>query len=128
MLLKDITIDGFLLGSNINLYTEKLEGFKCIKHEFCNTYESKDLKIWVNDSIISQLMIQNDNKWKLFEIISIGDTLEDVENLLGNVIEDEEDNLILKDVPNVFFDVIYDDKEKNKKKFKISCIGINLEY
>lgn len=39
--------------------------------------------------IISQLMIQNDNKWKLFEIISIGNTLEDVEKLLGDVIEDE---------------------------------------
>lgn len=68
-------------------------------------YRSEMVDLWVRDGIVDQIMVHNGYRGKLMDKIGLGSTIADVEMYIGPVEEDEEDNLMIRDLPGLFFEI-----------------------
>ena len=68
-------------------------------------YHSAMVDLWVKDGSIYQIMVHNGYRGKLMNKIGLGSTIADIEMHIGVVEEDEEDNLVIRDIPGVGFEI-----------------------
>jgi hypothetical protein len=60
--------------------------------------------LWAKDGAVNQIGVIKGYRGYLAKRVKIGSTIEDVQAVLGRVIEDDEDKLVMKDVPGLFFE------------------------
>lgn len=68
-------------------------------------YRSAMVDLWVREAIVDQIMVHDGYRGKLLDTIGLGSTLADIERQIGAWEEDEEDNLVLRDLPGVGFEI-----------------------
>lgn len=68
-------------------------------------YRSPAVDLWEEDGCIVQIMVHSEYQGKLDSKIGIGSTVADIQHLYGQCEEDEDDNLIIKEIPGLYFDV-----------------------
>jgi hypothetical protein len=68
-------------------------------------YCSAMVDVWTKAGIITQIMVHDGYAGKLFNVIGLGSTIADIERFIGPCEEDEEDNLIVRDLPGFCFEV-----------------------
>lgn len=122
---------GFYLDQ---IYSSKLGRRKKLNDS--NSEEFVDLgnvRLWLNNGRISQIGLVKDYSGTLEKQIGIGSKLSDVKDKYGDIIEDIEDNLILKNYPGVCFETEmwegpsgYETVSDNldKKSLKFMCIQL----
>ena len=54
---------------------------------------------------MEQIMVHDGYRGKLMGKIGLGSTIADIERHIGAVEEDEEDNLVIRDFPGLFFEI-----------------------
>ncbi len=68
-------------------------------------YRSAMVDLWVREGMIDQVMLHDGYRGKLMGKIGLGSTIADIEEMVGLWEEDEEDNLIIRGVPGLCFEV-----------------------
>lgn len=68
-------------------------------------YRSPMVDLWVRTGIIDQIMVHSGYAGKLRGIIGLGSTIADIETQIGLWGEDEEDNLVIQNLPGFCFTV-----------------------
>ena len=68
-------------------------------------YRSAMVDLWVRDGIVDQIMVHGGYRGKLMDKIGLGSTIADIERDIGAWEEDEEDNLVIRDLPGVGFEI-----------------------
>lgn len=100
------TAAGFVLGqpaghalsaSPISFTVEKRGRTFCHRSDFVDIWEDKE--------IISQIGVHGCYKGKVRECVGIGDSLNDIERLLGPVGENDEDSLVVKGIPGLCVEI-----------------------
>jgi len=104
---------GIQLGSSIEeVFKEQNNHFisEEIVHPFVQfptitRFRSAMVDLWVKNGIVNQIMVHVGYRGKLMGTIGLGSTIADVERHIGVVEEDEEDNLVIRDIPGVGFEI-----------------------
>jgi hypothetical protein len=68
-------------------------------------YRSAMVDVWVIEGRVEQIMVHDGYRGKLMGKIGLGSTFADSERHIGAWEEDEEDNLVIRDFPGLFFRV-----------------------
>ena len=68
-------------------------------------YRSAMVDLWAIEGNVEQIMVHDGYRGKLMGTISLGSTIADIERYIGSVEEDEEDNLVIRDIPGLFFEI-----------------------
>ena len=68
-------------------------------------YKTDSVSFWVKKGFITQIMAHGNYEGKLFDLIGIGSTINDIEKLIDPVDEDNEDNLIIEGIKGLCFEV-----------------------
>ena len=68
-------------------------------------YRSAMVDLWVRDGIVDQIMVHGGYRGTLMDKIGLGSTIADIERDIGAWEEDEEDNLVIRDLPGVGFEI-----------------------
>ena len=68
-------------------------------------YRSAMVDVWVKEGRVEQIMVHDGYRGKLLGTIGLGSTMADIETHIGAWEEDEEDNLVIRDLPGVIFEV-----------------------
>jgi hypothetical protein len=78
-------------------------------------YRSATVDLWVREGIVDQIMVCNGYRGKLMGKIGLGSTIADIEMQIGAWEEDEEDNLVIRDLPGLCFEIegYFPDLRKN---------------
>ena len=67
-------------------------------------YQFGSVHLWVNAGKISQIGLYAEYRGRLKESIGIGSTIEEVQNSLGKIEEDEDDNLVVAGISGFCFE------------------------
>jgi hypothetical protein len=68
-------------------------------------YRSPMVDLWVKAGVITQIMVHDGYSGKLLGVIGLGSTITDIETHVGLWEEDEEDNLVIQNLPGFCFEV-----------------------
>ena len=68
-------------------------------------YRSEMVDVWVKEGKVEQIMVHDGYRGKLMGTIGLGSTLADIERHIGAWEEDEEDNLVIRNLPGVMFEL-----------------------
>ncbi len=68
-------------------------------------YRSAMVDVWAIEGRVEQIMVHDGYRGKLMGKIGLGSTFADIERYIGAWEEDEEDNLVIRDCPGLFFRV-----------------------
>jgi hypothetical protein len=68
-------------------------------------YHSPNVDLWSHDGTIAQIMVYGNYRGRLAHAIGLGSTIADIETLIGPCIEDDEDNLIVTNLPGISFEI-----------------------
>lgn len=68
-------------------------------------YRSAIVDLWVREGIVDQIMVHDGYRGKLMDTIGLGSTIADIERQIGPVEEDEGDNLVIRDLPGLCFEI-----------------------
>lgn len=68
-------------------------------------YRSTMVDLWAVEGYVEQIMVHDGYRGKLLGTIGLGSTIADIERYIGSVEEDEEDNLVIRDIPGLFFEI-----------------------
>ncbi|HLQ28238.1 MAG TPA: hypothetical protein VK140_03260 [Ktedonobacteraceae bacterium] len=68
-------------------------------------YRSAMVDLWVREGIVDQIMVHDGYRGKLMDKIGLGSTIADIEMQIDAWEEDEEDNLVIRDLPGVGFEI-----------------------
>jgi hypothetical protein len=68
-------------------------------------YRSAMDDVWAIEGNVEQIMVHGGYRGKLMDKIGLGSTFADIERYIGSWEEDEEDNLVIRDLPGLFFRV-----------------------
>lgn len=68
-------------------------------------YRSAMVDLWVEAGIVYQIMVHHGYAGKLLGSIGLGSTIADIETRIGPWGEDEEDNLVIQNLPGFCFAV-----------------------
>jgi hypothetical protein len=68
-------------------------------------YRSAMVDVWAGNGRVTQIMVHTGYRGKLMGTIGLGSTIADIERHIGAWEEDEEDNLVLRDMPGVGFEI-----------------------
>src|SRR5579883_3291451 len=105
---------GILIGSSIETILKEQDVdflIEEVKNPFMTRtlplmrYCSVMVDLWVKAGAICQIMVHDGYTGKLLETIGLGSTIADVETQIGPWGEDEEDNLIIQNLPGLCFTV-----------------------
>jgi hypothetical protein len=70
-------------------------------------YRSESVDLWVTNSLIQQIGVHGAYRGKLFDHITLGMTIDDIERFIGLCMEDDEDNLAITGIGGLCFDVAW---------------------
>lgn len=109
---------GICLGTEIGGVLASL-GPHVVEELGCGTvrYSTTSVRFWVKNGAIDQIGVREGYQGRLFDTVVIGSRLADVEVALGRVVEDDEDNLVVLEVPGVIFEVCSEDLERISEVF-----------
>jgi hypothetical protein len=101
---------GIQLGSPIeevlNEHKNSFRSGENLKYSRVTTrYRSAMVDVWVIKGKVEQIMVHDGYRGKLKGIIGLGSTIADIERYIGSWEEDEEDNLVIRDLPGVGFEI-----------------------
>ena len=104
---------GIKLGTPIeevlNEHTNTFDSGEVVKPTFpvrvTTWYRSAMVDLWVIKGKVAQIMVHDGYRGKLMGKIGLGSTFADIERYIGAWEEDEEDNLVSRDYPGLFFRV-----------------------
>ena len=99
---------GILLGSPIEEILKEQEPHfisKEVVNPFITRYRSTMVDLWVREEMVDQIMVHDGYRGKLLDSIGLESTLADIERQIGTWEEDEEDNLVIGDLPGVGFEI-----------------------
>ena len=68
-------------------------------------YRSAMVDVWAVEGTVEMIMVHDGYRGKLMGKIGLGSTFADIERYIGAWEEDEEDNLVIRDFPGLFFRV-----------------------
>jgi hypothetical protein len=68
-------------------------------------YRSAMVDVWAIEGRVEQIMVHDGYRGKLMGKIGLGSTIADIERHIGAVEEDEEENLVSRDFPGLFFEI-----------------------
>lgn len=95
---------GITLGSNIAPVLKGVDP-KSISHlPSCTRYDFGEVCLWESRGVIDQIGIVHGYTGKISEKIGVGSTLKELESELGEISEDEDDNLIVEGLLGVCFE------------------------
>lgn len=66
-------------------------------------YRSATVDVWAIVGRVEMIMVHDGYRGKLMGKIGLGSTFADIERYIGAWEEDEEDNLVIRDFPGLFF-------------------------
>lgn len=104
---------GIQLGSSIDELLSAHKNFfdsgEVVKPTFpvrvTTHYRSAMVDVWVIKGKVEQIMVHDGYRGKLMGKIGLGSTFADIERNIGAWEEDDEDNLVIRDCPGLFFRV-----------------------
>lgn len=64
-------------------------------------YRSSSVDLWSHDGTSAQIMVDGTYRGRLAPVIGLGSTIADVEAAIGPCAEDDEDNLIVMNLPGI---------------------------
>jgi hypothetical protein len=78
-------------------------------------YRSAMVDVWSIEGRVEQIMVHDGYRGKLMGNIGLGSTIADIERYAGAWEEDEEDNLVIRDLPGLCFEIegYFPDLSKN---------------
>ena len=68
-------------------------------------YRSAMVDVWAIEGRVKQIMVHDGYRGKLMGKIGLGSTIADIERYIGAVEEDEDDTLVIRDFPGLFFEI-----------------------
>jgi hypothetical protein len=68
-------------------------------------YRSSSVDLRSHDGTIAQIMVHGTYRGRLARAIGLGSTIADVEAAIGPCAEDDEDNLIITNLPGICFEI-----------------------
>ena len=68
-------------------------------------YRSAMVDVWAIEGKVKQIMVHDGYRGKLMGKIGLGSTIADIERHIGAVEEDEDDTLVIRDFPGLFFEI-----------------------
>ena len=68
-------------------------------------YRSAMVDLWAGNGRVAQIMVHDGYRGKLMGKIGLGSTIADIERYIGAVEEDEDDSLVIRDFPGLFFEI-----------------------
>jgi hypothetical protein len=95
---------GIKLGQPIDEITRSQQPTEIHSAEKVTKYCFNQVDIWVEDGRVQQIGVKRGYQGSIQSIIGIGATISEVQLVLGTVIEDEEDNLIVPSLAGWCFD------------------------
>ena len=100
---------GFPIEEILNAHKNSFSSGEVVRPSFptllITRYRSSMVDLWVKDGIVYQIMVHDGYRGKLMGKIGLGSTIADVEMHIGAVEEDDEDNLVIRDLPGVGFEI-----------------------
>jgi hypothetical protein len=84
-------------------------------------YRSDSVDLWVTNSVIQQIGVHGAYRGKLFDQISLGMTIDDIERLIGACMEEDEDKLAIAGVEGLCFDVAW------RPYHRVSALDLRLQ-
>jgi hypothetical protein len=104
---------GIQLGSPIeellNAHTHSFDSGEVVKPSFptlvITRYRSAMVDVWETKGKVETIMVHDGYRGKLMGEIGLGSTVADIERHIGAVEEDEEDNLVIRECPGLFFEI-----------------------
>ncbi len=97
-------------------------------------YRSAMVDLWVKNGIVNQIMVHVGYRGKLMGTIGLGSTIADIARHIGAWEEDEEDNLVIRDLPGVGFEIegYFPDLKDPAFRFapikEISVVSLSLPF
>ncbi|MFN3652066.1 MAG: hypothetical protein ACK47B_21020 [Armatimonadota bacterium] len=95
---------GISLGESAETILAWRPNRESILPDGCTRLEFGPVHVWLKDQAVMQIGVYRGYTGRLAERIGIASTIAEVESLLGPVIEDEEDNLVVAAVPGWCFE------------------------
>lgn len=104
---------GIQLGSPIeevlNEHTNSFSSGEVVRPSFPTLmktrYRSAMVDVWAIGGKVAQIMVHDGYRGKLMGKIGLGSTIADIERHIGAVEEDEDDTLVIRDFPGLFFEI-----------------------
>lgn len=72
-----------------------------VKTRYCSAM----VDVWAGNGRVTQIMVHDSYRGKLMGKIGLGSTIADIERDIGAVEEDEDDSLVIRDFPGLFFEI-----------------------
>jgi hypothetical protein len=95
---------GVHLGDSITELLEQIHPQEIFRLHGGKRYNFGSVALWEKDGKIKQIGLFAGYRGTLAEGIGIGSTIGDIKDKFGAFVEDEEDNLVVKDVPGWCFE------------------------
>lgn len=98
-----------LIEEVLNTHKNTFDSGEVVKPSFPTLvktrYRSAMVDMWVIEGRVKQIMVHDGYRGKLMEKIGLGSTIADIERDIGVVEEDEEDTLVIRECPGLFFEI-----------------------
>jgi hypothetical protein len=72
--------------------------------EECERWDFGPVRLWVRAGIVEQIGVREGYRGKVDDTVTIGATLSEIQERVGTVVEDDEDNLIVEGYPGWCFE------------------------
>jgi hypothetical protein len=100
---------GTLIEEVLNEHKNSFDSGEVVKPTFpirvTTRYRSAMVDLGVIKGKVEQIMVHDGYRGKLVGTIGLGATIADIERYIGLVEEDEEDNLVIRDIPGLVFEI-----------------------
>ncbi len=93
---------GILICSNIKDIED--EPLNIVKLKNQEIYVFENVKLWVQNGKIIQIGVYNEYQGKMKKSIGLGNSFGELKSLYGKVVEDDEDNLVVENLPGIIFE------------------------
>jgi hypothetical protein len=100
---------GSLIEEVLNEHKNSFDSGEIVKPTFpirvTTRYRSAMVDLGVIKGKVEQIMVHDGYRGKLMGTIGLGSTIADIERYIGPVEEDEEDNLVIRNIPGLVFEI-----------------------
>jgi hypothetical protein len=98
-------IEEILQEQETHFISEEAMNHHLVSVPIITRYRSAMVDLWVKEGIIDQIMVHSGYRGKLMNSIGLGSTIMDIETPIGAWEEDEEDNLMIRKLPGLCFEI-----------------------
>src|SRR6266566_2559700 len=99
-----LPIEEVLKGQETHFTSEEVVNH-LVPFPIITRYRSAMVDLWAREGIVDQIMVHSGYRGKLMDKIGLGSTIADIEAQIGAWEEDEEDNLVIRDLPGMCFEI-----------------------